>query len=366
MFNTLHKTVEWWCVGNEINGTWEYDTNRRAHSPVQYAIHWTNFAARMKAVNAGIRVGVYGTWDENDFPTYVSNSVNTNFNAWVTNPVAMTTNRGWSAVLCQKLASWNRPPDFWELHYYAGTPVAGRESDYWLLQTVEKERQAVEATRKMLCDYFGGAAGSNIAIHVTENNSSGYNPGKQTVSLVNGLYACDMFGQALLADADALIWWDLHNGPETNYNNSSTVFGWRNYGSYGVLGSGNAITNFGDWNNLPYPAFHAFKLLTNFARPGDRLVALSNSYPDVLHAYACLSGDSNRLTLLVLNTSPDSGLRPAISLEGFAPADTNAQVFSYGIGEDSNRADIAVSAFGFAVTNIAYTFPKYSMTVIRF
>lgn len=366
VFNTLHKTVEWWCVGNEIEGHWEYDTNRLAHSPVQYAIHWTNFAARMKAVNAGIKVGVCGTWDENDFPTYVSNSVNTNLNPSVTNPVTMTTNRGWSAVLCQKLASWGAPPDFWELHYYAGTPVAGRESDYWLLQTVENERQAVRAARKILCDYFGGAAGSNIAIHVTENNCSGYNPGKQTVSLVNGLYVCDMFGQAVMADADSLIWWDLHNGPETNYNNSETLYGWRNYGSYGVLGSGAGITNFGDWNNLPYPAFYGFKLLTNFAQPGDRLVALSNSYPDVLHAYASLSADSNRLSLLVLNTSPDSGLRPTIALEGFTPADTNAEVYSYGISEDTNRADIAVSGFGFNVTNIGYTFPKYSMTVIRF
>ena len=167
---------------------------------------------------------------------------------------------------------------------------------------------------------------------------------------------------ACLADADAFLWWDVHNGIDTNYNRSSTLYGWRNYADYGILASS---TNFGDAINERYPVFYTFKLLTNFARPGDHLVEVTNSYPDVLHTYACIPPDTGGVRLLVINTSPDSALRPTIRLDGFS-AGSSATAFSYGITNDLNREDITVTSVTVNPTNMQYTFPKYSMTVLRF
>ena len=357
VFGTLNKTVEWWCVGNESYASWEYDTNNPAHDAVKYAALWRQYRTAMTNAKPGIKVGVVFTYSADDF---------TNSYAAVTNPVDGTPHRGWSAVLLHELS--NSPPDFVELHYYGyahGTVLEitpERASDAHLLRSYRREQDAVRETRKMLCDYLGGANGSNVAIHVTENNSFGYNIGKQTLSLVNALYAAGQFGQACLADADSFLWWDVHNGIDTNYNKSSTLYGWRNYADYGILASS---TNFGDAINERYPVFYTFKLLTNFARPGDHLVEVTNSYPDVLHTYACIPPDTGGVRLLVINTSPDSALRPTIRLDGFS-AGSSATAFSYGITNDLNREDITVTSVTVNPTNMQYTFPKYSMTVLRF
>ncbi|HPF98480.1 MAG TPA: hypothetical protein PLE77_00315 [Kiritimatiellia bacterium] len=357
VFGTLNRTVEWWCVGNESYASWEYDTNNPAHDAVKYAALWRQYRTAMTNARPGIKVGVAFTYGQDDF---------TNSHAAVTNPADGTAHCGWSAVLLHELS--NSPPDFVELHFYGynhgmiAEVTPERANDNHLLRSFHREQDAVGEARKMLCDYLGGPAGSNVAIHITENNSFGYNIGKQTLSLVNALYAVEQFAQACVADAGAFVWWDLHNGIDTNYNTSSTLYGWRNYGDYGILASS---TNFGDAINERYPVFYAFKLLTNFARPGDHLVEVTNSYPDILHTYACIPPDTGSVRLLVVNTSPDSGLRPTISLEGFS-AGSSATAFSYGITNDLNRDDITVTPLTLNPTNIQYTFPHYSMTVIRF
>lgn len=361
VFGTLNRTVEWWCVGNECFAEWEHDTNTPAHNAVTYVSRWCQYRTAMTNARPGIKIGVVGTYDEDDF---------TNTYSAVTNPVDGTVHRGWSAVMLTHLARSNQVPDFYELHYYGYTEGSSllnppeRASDYHLLRSGEYERRAVERCRKMLCDYLGPANGSNVAIHVTENNCAAYNPGKQFVSLINGMFVPEMFGQAALSGADAFLWWDLHNYPYTNYNNSTTLHGWRNYGDFGILAVG-AAAALGDAVNEPYPPFYGFKLLTNFARPGDVLVAVSNNCSDALRTYACIAPNTGSVRLLVINMAPDTGLRPTISMEGFS-AGTTATAFSYGITNDANRADITATSIAVHPTNIQYTFPKYSMTVIRF
>ena len=70
---------------------------------------------------------------------------------------------------------------------------------------------------------------------VTEANCAGYDPGKQFLSLINGLLVPEYFAQACGSGADAFLWWDLHNHPETNFNISTTLHGWREYGDFGIL-----------------------------------------------------------------------------------------------------------------------------------
>ena len=361
VFGTLNKTVEWWCVGNECFASWEDDTNTPAHDAVKYVSRWCQYRTAMTNARPGIKVGVVGTYDEGDF---------TNTYSAVTNPVNGTIHGGWSPVMLTQLARSNQVPDFYELHYYGYSEGGAllippdRASDYHLLRSGEYERRAVERCRKMLCDYLGPTNGSNVAIHVTENNCASYNPGKQFLSLINGMFVPEMFNQAALAGADAFLWWDLHNSPYTNYNNSTTLYGWRNYGDYGVLAVGASVP-LGDSINEPYPPFYGFKLLTNFSHPGDVLVDVTNNYPDALRTYACIPPDTGSVRLLVINMAPDSGLRPTIGLAGFN-AGSNATAFSYVISNDLNREDITVTSVTVNPTNIQYAFPKYSMTVLKF
>ena len=98
---------------------------------------------------------------------------------------------------------------------------------------------AVRATEytNLLNQYLGAAAG-NVELLTTEFNSVYSNPGKQTTSLVNGLFIADSLGELLQTSYDGAIVWDLRNGPyDTSNNDSSSLYGWREGGDYGLLGS---------------------------------------------------------------------------------------------------------------------------------
>ena len=362
VFGTLNRTVEWWCVGNECFAAWEHDTNQPSHDAVRYAARWIEYRTAMTNAQPGIRVGVVGTYDQDDF---------TNNHSAVTNPVDSTVHRGWSAVMLSTLARSNQVPDFYELHYYGyaeGTSLlipVDRASDYHLLRSGFYKRRAIERCREMLCDYFGPVEGSNVAIHVTEANCAGYDPGKQFLSLINGLLVPEYFAQACVSGADAFLWWDLHNHPETNFNISTTLHGWREYGDFGILAVGGSVP-LGDAVNEPYPPFYGFKLLTNFAWPGSRLVQATNNCYDTLLTYAAIPADTGSVRLLVVNVSPDTALRPSIVLDGFT-AGASVDVYTYGIPEDAGRADITFTNLPIAnPLSIRHTFPPYSMTVLSF
>ena len=78
----------------------------------------------------------------------------------------------------------------------------------------------------------------------------------------------DSWARAILAGADAYAWWDLHNATETHNNNSPVLYGWRNWGDYGIVASGYP-SGVGDPLNTPYPTFFAAQLIMRFAKPGE-------------------------------------------------------------------------------------------------
>ena len=127
--------------------------------------------------------------------------------------------------------------------------------------------------RQQLNDYLG-AAGPGVELDNTENNSVSSGPGKQTTSLVNGLFLADSICAAMNTEFNAVTWWDLRNGQETGNNNSSSLYGWRQYGDYGVVDSadppGPADT---------YPTYYVERLLQHFARGGDHLISAASDYP---------------------------------------------------------------------------------------
>jgi alpha-L-arabinofuranosidase len=216
---------------------------------------------------------------------------------------------------------------------------------------------AATSLRQQITDYIG-SAGSNIELCVTENNSDAGEMGRQSTSLVNALYLADSTSQLMKTEFRSYIWWDLHNGADTDGDFDPTIYGWRTSGDYGIL----------DGSNTPYPTFYAEKLLQYFARPGD---AVLNGTSDnlLLSAYA-VHRTNGALTMLVINKDMTTNLSGQIELTNFTPW-TTATIQSYGIPQDqaaennesSSLQDIATTYYSAASTNFTYLFPPLSLTL---
>jgi hypothetical protein len=343
---TKHLGFQFWEIGNENYGSWETDNNSLPHDPFTYANRATNYIAQMKAVDPTIRIGVVVVTGEDSYANYTTHPVR--------NPRTGVTHNGWTPVLLTTLKNLGVLPDFVIYHRYPQN--AGGESDAWLLQSSRTWANDAADLRQQLTDYLG-AAGAGIEMVCTENNSVSSGPGKQTTSLVNGLFLADSVGQILQTEFNALVWWDLRNGQDPKNNNASTLYGWRPYGDYGIVSGSTTL----------YPTYYVEKLLKNFARGGDRIVSADSHY-QLLAAYAARRADGS-LSLLVINKSSATNLNANVALTGFQP-DATAMVLSYGIPQDDaaqsgiGSPDVAQTSFGGAATNFTFSFPSYSVTVI--
>ena len=329
---------KYWEVGNECYGTWEDDTQAVQHDPYTYAMRAVQYIQAMKAVDPTIKVGVVAVPGEDTFAN--------NANHVVTNPVTNATHSGWTPVMLTTLKSQGVYPDFLIYHNYEQNQ--GQENDATLLQSEVAStlgnntwRGAAADLRTQLTSYLG-SSGKPIELVCTENNSVSTGPGKQSVSLVNALYYADSVANLMQTEINGMIWWDLHNGPSTTVsagvpvNLSSTLYGWRLYGDYGVESGGAGSVD--PVAHDKYPAYYAFELIKHFARGGDTVITASSN-SNLLSAYATERTDGS-LSLLVINKSPTATNTANITVKGYTPQ-AKATVYSYGIPQDENSQENA-------------------------
>ncbi|MGA9780141.1 MAG: hypothetical protein WBS33_17915 [Verrucomicrobiia bacterium] len=366
---TNHCGFKYWEIGNECYGTWETDSNAVPHDPYTYATNAVAFIQQMKAAYPAvpIKVGIVVVPGEG---SYSNNATH-----FAVNPRTLTTNYGWTPIVLSQMAGLGVLPDFliyhfyWQYTPYGWSLAAGsQDSDPLLLQVAGNPSplnwsdwaSAAADLRQQISDYIG-PAGTNIELCVTENNSDAGAMGRQSSSLVNGLYLADSTGQLMKTEFRAYLWFDMHDSGETAGDFDPTIYGWRQDGGYGVL----SLTN------TPYPTYYAEKLLQYFARPGDSVL---NSTSDslLLSAYAVHRANGS-LTMLVINKDMTTNLNAQIALTNFVPW-TAATIQSYGIPQDQaaeNNAvaslqDIATTNFPAAGTNFTYSFPPLSLTLFTF
>jgi len=356
---------KYWEVGNEVYGSWETDNNSPAHDPYTYAVRAESYIQLIKTVDPTSKVGVVVT-------PFTNGYVN-NHNHAAKDPVTGYINYGWTPVLLWELYNLSTNtstktnfiwPDFAIFHNYPYNP--GGESDSGLLANAEGATTSwayyAANLRGMISDYLG-TNGTNIELVCTENNSVSSKPGKQSVSLVNGLYKLDSLGALMQTQFNGLFWWALRNGQETDGNMSSSLYGWRMYGDFGVVDMG----SYSDPGL--YPTYYTTCLLTNFAQGGDTVISASST-GSLLAAYAMLRQNSN-LTVLVINKSSVNTQSATITLGGFNPLPI-ATAYSYGIPQDndvdlgSGPTGVAATNFSVSGTNISYSFAPYSATVLSF
>jgi alpha-L-arabinofuranosidase len=348
--------IKYWEIGNECYGTWETDSNSLPHHAYTYATRATNYIAQMKAVDPTIKIGVVATPGENAFQNGY-----TDHPTW--NPRTGQTNYGWTPILLATLKSFGVTPNFLVHHVYpqwtdkdnvANSP----DNDITLLQSTGNWATDAATLRQHITDYFG-AGGTNIELAVTENNSDAGAQGRQSTSLVNGLYYADSLSQLLKTEFNSFVWWDLRNGTDIKGFFGSNIYGWRTYGDLGMI---NGL-------NTRHPTFYAAKLMQWFARPGEKILNSTSDYnPLSVNAARRANGS---VALLVINKSLVTNLNAQISLTGFTPGSV-ATLRSYGIPNDeaartnavASAQDITTNTIANAGTNFGYNFPKMSINVI--
>ncbi len=266
------------------------------------------------------------------------------------------------------LANLGVTPDFLIYHRYEQAP--GQESDTALLQDAATWPSDAANLRQQLSDYLG-AAGASVELVVTENNSVYSDPGKQTTSLVNGLFLADSVGHLLQTEFNAYMWWAFRNGPPTDSNGNplgnqnASLYGWRHYGDYGML---SMPTSFGaSTYYVAYPTYYVMELLSHFARGGDAIVP-ATSDSTLLSIYAAKRADGS-LALLVINKSPTVTQTGNFTLTGYPPA-SNATIYSYGIQQDDaartgvGSTDVGTATITNATTAFSVAFTPYSAAVL--
>jgi hypothetical protein len=366
---TNHCGFRYWEIGNECYGTWENDTHAIPHDPYTYATNAVACIQQMKAAYPAvpIKIGVVVVPGEG--------SSSNNATHFAVNPRTGTTNYGWTPIVLSVMESLGVTPDFLIYHDYPQYTSSGwtfysssSDSDPLLLQVASNPSpsnwsdwaSAASDLRQQITDYIG-SGGSNIELCVTENNSDAGAMGRQSTSLVNALYLADSTSALMKTEFRSYIWWDLHNGYETDGNFDPTIYGWRPNGDYGILNSANS----------PYPTYYAEKLLQNFARPGDSVLTASSD--NLLLSIYAVRRTNGALSVLVINKNLTTNLNAQIALTNFVPWST-ASLLSYGIPQDqaaeTNGAaalqDLAGGSYSSAAANFNYNFAPLSLTLFTF
>ncbi|HEV3023943.1 MAG TPA: hypothetical protein VGX76_15820 [Pirellulales bacterium] len=355
--STPFANINLWEVGNEEYGNWEIDHHGTSgpggastgaqHDPATYAAFAEAFAGYAAEIDPNILIGI----DSGD------------------------PNSGWTDNVLKQGLALGFVPGFISDHSYMQGP--GSENDTFLLRdTVSNPGSVLDwATRyadyqTLLTNDLGSQAG-NVRVMATEFNSVYANPGKQSTSLVNGLFIADSIGSLLGSGYTGGFVWDLRNGWSTyGGNDSASLYGWRQGGDYGLLGDPNLNSPPSTGAYVAYPSYFAEQLASKIVQAGGTVVSASSNYAGLV-VYA-VKEPNGHLDLLVINKDHDAAISEPFTIQGFTPS-TKAQAWQYAEAQDYSQSQSTTGAAAlanFAVTlklkgsNFSYTFPAYSMTVI--
>lgn len=332
--NTKHYGVKHWTIGNEVYGSWEYDLHSPAHDPTTYAnAVATGYYPQMKAKDPTIQVGVVvegsTSWD--------------------------------NTVLA------DAKYDFVELHWYAQAP--GGESDSYLLDQAPLDLASAVANERSIMNAAG--VPSTVPIYVGEMNSVYTNPGKQTVSIVNGLFAGQAVAELLSAGVPMATWWLAFGGCGVG-NQSASLYGWQNFGGYMALSDGTPEYGCSSAQSTafktPFPPSRAYELLAQFAIAGNHMLpaTVAASLPSV-RAFAATKASG--YTVLLFNLDQSNAARVTIALQGVTRSSFTGSSNVYGKAQyDDSKNGMwtapVSSSLGSTGKTFTVTLPAWSMTVL--
>jgi hypothetical protein len=331
--------VSYWTVGNEEYGSWEEDLHSSPHNAATYAAAVAGsggYYALMKVANKDALVGV------------------------VVDP-------GWSPAWDPTVLS-GAPYDFVEYHYYAQTP--GQESDSYL---VGQAAQAFAAQITALQSELKTAGHAATPIYVGELGSVYSNPGKQTSSITQALYAGQVLGEMMNAGVARATWWLGYGGcaDASGGNFSSSLYGWQNFGGYMVFSDG--TPEYGCSNATAtklgtlLPTARAFQLFSKVARTGQHAlgVTLGGSSGNV-RAYALTQ--TTGYALLLFNVSETAAVPVSLAVTGASSANAvTVETYDKAIYDKSQKnvwAGPSTTKLGAQALPLMVTLQPWSMNVV--
>ncbi|MGO9775675.1 MAG: hypothetical protein ACLQGT_10265 [Terracidiphilus sp.] len=286
-------TVSHMTVGNEEYGSWETDLHSSPHNPTTYAAAVagaSGYYALIKAASSSTHVGVvvepnYAPWDQD--------------------------------VLS------GAPYDFVEYHYYPETP--GSESDTFL---VNQAAQQLTTNINTIKSELATAGKPNTPIYVGEIGGAYSDPGKQSWSITQGLYAGQVLGEMMNDGVSRLTWWIGFGNCNTTDpgNQSASLYGWQDFGAYNVFSDGPSDTDCqgaGPIGTMS-PTARAFQLFSNVAVSGESVLTASvgGDTADVV-AYAATHSGGTALMLFNRNETTAEPVTITLSVEnGSSPGVT--------------------------------------------
>jgi hypothetical protein len=286
---TLGVPASHMTVGNEEYGTWETDNHSSQHNGATYAAAvagTSGYYALIKGASPTTLVGVdvepdYAPWDQD--------------------------------VMSGALY------DFVEYHYYPETP--GSESDTFIVHQAAQELTTNINTIKSELTNWGTPG---TPIYVGEIGAPYSNPGKQSWSITQGLYAGQVLGEMMNDGVSRLTWWmGFGNCNGTAGNDSASLYGWQDFGAYNIFSDGpsdSACPGAGPAGTLS-PTARAIQLFSQVAVNGESVLTttVTGDKTDV-RAYAATNSGGTALVVFNLNETVSEPI--TITLTGKSTATT--------------------------------------------
>jgi len=336
--NNRKYGVHWWTVGNEEFGSWEYDLHALKNDAATYA-------------NA-VATGYYPAIKAKD-PTAM---------------VGVDVEPGWSPAWDPTVLAQAKY-DFVELHWYAQGP--GSESDAYLIGNATNYLASTIASLKT---ELASAGHAGTPIYIGELGSVSSNPGKQTTSITQALFAGQVIGTMLNAGIARSTWWLAYGGCNDaggGGNFSASLYGWQNFGGYQMLSDG--LPEYGCYGapsiarGTLLPTAVVYQIAAAFAHGGERVFAapVNASLPNV-RAFATSQGA--KYNVLLFNLDQNNAVNVPVGISALASG-SGATVTTYGKAQyDQSKNNVwtgsVTSTLGSWRGSVTVALPAWSVTLV--
>ncbi len=281
-------TVSHMTVGNEEYGSWEFDLHSTPNDPTIYA--------------AAV-VGTDGYYQL--IKTASSNNTLVGIDVDADNTAG-----GWDNTV---MAGAKGSYDFVEYHYYPEAP--GQENDTFLVQQAAQQLTTNITTLRSELANWGTP---DTPIYVGEIGGAYSNPGKQSWSITQGLYAGQVLGEMMNDGVSRLTWWiGFGNCNGSNGNDTTSVYGWQDFGAYNVFSDGSedsTCPGAGPLGTMS-PTARAFQLFSQMAVNNQKVLTATVA-GDTTDVRAYAATNPNGTALLLFNDNETLAQEVIITLTG--------------------------------------------------
>ncbi len=344
---TLGVTVSHMTVGNEVYGHWETDMHSVQWDPPTYAA----------AVGTSTSNGYYEQIKTASPKTLVGVAVDAGA------PAVDDVTAGWDTTVLA-----DSQFDFVEYHYYPQGP--GGESDSFLVQ---QAAQGLTTNINIIKSELSSAGKAATPIYVGEMGSVSSNPGKQSWSITQGLFAGQVLGEMMNDGVSRATWWiGFGNCNGTAGNDSASLYGWQDFGAYNVFSDGSLDSTCPNAGSLgtPNPTAIAFQLFSQVLIDGEHVLtpSVTGDTTDVV-AYAATNSGGEALVLFNRNENSSETVQVTVSGKTTSTAVTET-TYDKAIYDESNPATTNTWAppittnLGAPALPLTLTLAPWSMNVV--